>query len=214
MDPNPLIAKAQRVLRRRKEQVVAEGGIGADVDPVLLVTQGSMAIGAYELPDDTAEVQATMAAAIILSDADTAYVMGDVYVSLTPFDGPDWLLAQRFGAGDPNVVEAMSVIIVSRVGWKAVAFDLYRYRGNRIEWLPFPGQIYADDGDAIMAEIVALFGQQARRRGPALVTHGAGLHLLGSQLYPDETTLVAFALEAGCACGSGQPYHLCCQIRN
>lgn len=213
MDPNPLLTKAQAVFRRRKEKLVAAGGVGADMDACLVIVQGGRAIAGYQFPDEPAEIQALVITAIGLSDADAVVVASDAYVDIGTGMNNVADLRQRFANGDLSVSEAIGILVVDRNRRHASCWDTYRFTGTKVCWTQQMPNVHVIEHAQLIRDIHDGFTMQAQRPEPALLTDGSTLSVVGHH-HLDQGILVEFAIHAGCLCGSGRPADYCCQIRN
>jgi hypothetical protein len=207
------MSQMRHTLRREKQRLVNEHGVGTDLPRTLVTFTGGQPIGAYSDDDDDAFF-ATGIVAIGLSDCDRAVFISEHYVEVASAQSRYSNLPGRFAAGDADVSEAFACTSVSRDGRVEVHWDLYHYDGKTVAW---------EDGGAhpVMSETLAEqatlltthgFDLQARRPGPAMMQPGTVL--LGTRHRHGDQLIIAFALASPCSCGSRKPIIECCARNN
>jgi len=209
MDPNVL---AERTFTGLKSKLVWERGVGVDVPRTLLTCRGSQLIEAYPLDDDDT-VAMIMAAAIMLSDADRAFVGCDVYYEMAdnPYVPPPGDLGRRFAMGDPDVCEALQIMCVPETGPATSIFRTYTYDGRTVRW---ENRIEVDGSAGYVSALQVAFRHRAEHPDEtSLIQPGTRVHLLDQQPLGADIGLL-FALSLGCPCGSGRTIQDCCSVRN
>lgn len=191
-------------------------GVGADIPPALLTLSGASLLGAYSLDEVHGVVRdATVITAIGLSDCDLAALAFEAYVDVGRHHDPAADLAPLFAAGDPHVQEAVMVTIMARGRGSFARTYPYTYDGRRVHWhVPLDPSSFSENGLAVQRRVMAEgFARQADRDGPALLTAGAQLSIVGEQTC-DHMVMVSFAVMAACPCGSGRTIEDCCARNN
>jgi hypothetical protein len=209
MDP---IELAERTFVALKSTLVEDRGVGTDIPTMLLTARGHQLIEAYPL-DDLRSAGAIMTTAIMLSDADRAFVGTDVYYLL---DGDAHLepgeLARRFAGGDPGVCEAIHITCAADDGPTCSIFRTYDYDGRSVRWV----ERFELEGRGPYRGALQVAFEERRNAPPelpALIKPGTRVHLLDQQPLGADIGLL-FALSLGCPCGSGRAIQDCCSVRN
>jgi hypothetical protein len=207
MDPNRM---AERAFTRLKAQLVRDEGLGTDIPTTLLTVRGSQIIGTYLLGEPT-HAAAIIAAAIVCSDADRAFIGADVYwqPADTPYIEGD--LSRRFAAGDPDVREAVTIMCVPETGPAQFITRGYRYDGRTVVWDERTSEAVNAAGGYVRGVQLA-FAERARH--PTGLRFGTRPHLLGEVAVGNDQVGLLFALSLGCPCGSGRAMEECCLVRN
>lgn len=212
MDPNLSVHHVCRAVRHWKERLVATGGVGADIPPAVVTLAGPTVVGAYDLGPVTGLTRdASVVAAIALSDCDRAVICYETYIDAHGIGDPD-ALAPRFAGGDPGVEEAVVLNFVTRDGYSTDRTFPYKYApGRKVAWMP--PAVPLDIGRMQLSRQVQLmfegFARQADRGTKPYLTPGAQLHVVGEEIGEHEA-LVSFAVTAPCPCGSQLPIEQCC----
>lgn len=216
MDPNLSLHHICRAIRYWKQRLVTLDGVGTDIPPALLTLQGNALIGAHSLDDVEGTLRdASVIAAIALSDCDRAALAFEAYVDIGCHHSPDTELAPLFAAGDPDVEEAVMVSYVTRDGrWAARTFP-YTYNGRTVTWKRATptGAFAADTLARQRRALTEGFDRQAERPGPAIMVAGSQLEIVGEE-HCEHMAVVSFAVTAPCPCGSYRPIHECCARDN
>jgi hypothetical protein len=210
MDPNQ---NAERTFTGLKSTLVQDHGVGTDIPITLMTCRGHHLIGCYPL-HDTEHRGVIIAAAILLSDADRAYVGADVYYEHVdhPDVPPPGDLARRFAMGDRDVCEAIQIACVPEHGPATNIFRTYRYDGRSVRW---EERIEVDGLTNYVSALQLAFRHRADHpvQPSSLITPGTQVHLLGEGSLDGDIGLL-FALSLGCPCGSGRAIGDCCSVRN
>ena len=201
---------AERAFCGLKAQVVADEGVGTDIPTTLVTVRGNQFIEAYPLVGP-GQAPVVIATAIMLSDADRAYVGCDVYYELDPASPQlHGDLARRFADGDPGVREAVTVIGVHESCESTAIFRTYTYSGRTVVW---EERGVLDCGSAYIGALQLAFRERNRNPHP-LIRPGGRVHLLGEMPAPDCRLGLLFALSTDCPCGSRRAIEDCCSVRN
>lgn len=212
MDPNLSMHHVCRAVRHWKERLVATGGVGADISPAVVTLAGPNLVGAYDLGALHGPARdASVIAAIALSDCDRAVLCYEAYISISGDYPPNTDLAPQFAAGDPSVAEAVVMNFVTRDGFSTDRTFPYTYAGRKVQWQSSPSPVnYAHSQIARQVQLMLEgFERQADRGTGPVLTPGAQLHLVGEEVM-EHVALVSFAVTAPCPCGSQQPIEQCC----
>jgi hypothetical protein len=211
-------ARAVQATRENKEALVARGGIGSDVKPLLTLMRDGAVLAGFPLEGDRHERIELIAQIVTLSDApfvhfaDESY--SEDYTDLTPGDALrahvayDYgSLAKRFAAHDPRVVECVTVVTVD-AELAMLTICPYRYKGRRITWLEktvFDDEVEGlEFGGGIPGALRRGLTNRAGR-GPALPPRQISSRLnTGVILRPEPPR------NAPCSCGSGRKAKACC----
>lgn len=216
MDPNLSVHHAGRAVRHWKERLVSQGGVGTDIPPAVVTLNGPMLIGAHDLSVVHGPARdASVVAAIALSDCDWAVVIFEAYLDVHMKYPTGTELAPFFAAGDPAVAEAVVFSFVDRRGYTDARLYPYTYgAGRKVQW-EAPASLAAARN--IVTKQHRVMGEgfkaQAERPGPPLLAPGANLEVVGVEAC-EHMAVVSFAVSAPCPCGSGRPIEECCALRN
>jgi hypothetical protein len=212
MDPNLSMHHMCRAVRHWKERLVATDGVGTDIPPAVVTLAGPTVVGAYDLDIVKGLARdASVVAAIALSDCDRAVICYEAYIDPTGGGSPGDL-APRFATGDPDVEEAVVLNFVTRDGYSTSRTFPYTYAaGRKVRWKP--PAVPLDVGQAQLSRQVQMmregFARQADRGTPPVLNPGTQLHVVGEET-TEHGALVSFAVTAPCPCGSQRPIEQCC----
>jgi hypothetical protein len=212
MDPNLSVHHMCRAVRHWKERLVASDGVGTDIPPAVVTLAGPTVIGAYDLDPVKGLVRdASVVAAIALSDCDRAVICYEAYIDVKGVGDPH-ALAPRFAGGDPDVEEAVVLNFATRDGYNTDRTFPYTYGpGRKVLWRPPATPL--DYGQAQLGRQVQMmlegFARQTDRDSPPLLNPGTQLHVVGEESC-EHGALVSFAVTAPCPCGSQRPIEQCC----
>jgi len=207
-----MVSAIRRAVRDCKQAMVDRHGIGTDLPHQLILTQGRSFVTTSTLHSGDPHVDASVAVTVGLSDADLAIVTAECYVAEAGRYGD---LQTHFAAGDPEVTEAVTFVVVPKRSPTVVFTETYRYHGKQVMWTPIdwnPGAM-SSEGEVVRS-VRAGFRAQESRDGPALVTPGARLFNLGHTHPTSDTVVLEFALALPCPCGSERPINQCCAMNN
>lgn len=123
--------------RKMKEGLVAREGVGADIQPQLVLRQHQQVTGVLVMPGlERERLHANLGLAVALTDADEVVLFHEGFGVTDPDIGEyerHGSLAERFGAGDQAVHELVLVSVVTAIS-NVTAEQGYTYRGRTIEW--------------------------------------------------------------------------------
>lgn len=121
------------LVRAWKQDLVADGGIGASV-PSMVVTGAGGTVVAVSLPPGRPELEGALGAVVAAGDGGVHFVF-EGFVQLFPaLDGPSVSLADRFAAGDPSVLECVNVLAYGADGSVDRRLLAFRVEGGRVVW--------------------------------------------------------------------------------